>query len=208
MKNQGTPVHIFKGNFVWDMPDLHAESTAHEGPRLHRQRLAALRRLERPDRRGVLDRLLLPEQRRQREPDRVARLSARGSRSSATRAAAARTTSTSSSTRRRLPGRPTAATAWSRAGTTCAGCGQSIWDLSLARNIRLGGRRSLQFRAEVYNAFNSAFVHRAEHHGARSTTRPTRWSEPAVQRGRHPGREPARSRTRRASARSTARPTR
>lgn len=38
------------------------------------------------------------------------------------------------------------------------GCGTSIWDLSLARNIRLGGRRSFQFRAEVYNAFNSFFV--------------------------------------------------
>jgi hypothetical protein len=37
-------------------------------------------------------------------------------------------------------------------------CGTSIWDLSLARNIRLGGRRSLQFRAEVYNAFDSHFV--------------------------------------------------
>ena len=24
MKDQGTPTHIFKGNFVWDMPDLHA----------------------------------------------------------------------------------------------------------------------------------------------------------------------------------------
>ena len=56
------------------------------------------------------------------------------------------------------------------------GCGQSIWDLSLARNIRLGGRRSLQFRAEVYNAFNSAVRHRAEHHGHATTTRPSRRS--------------------------------
>ena len=38
------------------------------------------------------------------------------------------------------------------------GCWQSIWDLSFARNIRLGGKRSFQFRAEFYNAFNSAFV--------------------------------------------------
>ena len=58
MKDQGTPIHIFKGNFVWDMPDLHADSTAHEGRRLPRQRLAALRRVERADRRRVLDRLL------------------------------------------------------------------------------------------------------------------------------------------------------
>jgi hypothetical protein len=37
-------------------------------------------------------------------------------------------------------------------------CWQSIWDLSLARNIRLGGKRSFQFRAEVYNAFNSSAI--------------------------------------------------
>ena len=37
-------------------------------------------------------------------------------------------------------------------------CWQSIWDLSLARNIRLGGKRSFQFRAEFYNAFNQFFV--------------------------------------------------
>jgi len=36
------------------------------------------------------------------------------------------------------------------------GCFQSVWDMSLARNIRMGGRRSLQLRAEVYNALNSA----------------------------------------------------
>ena len=27
MKEQGTPMHIFKGNFVWDLPDLRADST-------------------------------------------------------------------------------------------------------------------------------------------------------------------------------------
>ncbi len=37
-------------------------------------------------------------------------------------------------------------------------CWTSIWDLSLARNIRLGGKRSVQFRAEAYNAFNQFFV--------------------------------------------------
>ena len=36
------------------------------------------------------------------------------------------------------------------------GCWQSVWDLSLAKNIRLGGKRSLQYRLEVYNFLNSA----------------------------------------------------
>ena len=36
-------------------------------------------------------------------------------------------------------------------------CGTSIWDLALARNIRLGGTRNFQIRVEVYNALNSAY---------------------------------------------------
>ncbi len=36
------------------------------------------------------------------------------------------------------------------------GCFQSVWDLSLAKNIRLGGSRNFQFRAEFYNALNSS----------------------------------------------------
>ena len=39
--------HIFKGNFVWDLPDLHGERRRDEGRRLDRQRLAALGRLDR-----------------------------------------------------------------------------------------------------------------------------------------------------------------
>ena len=36
------------------------------------------------------------------------------------------------------------------------GCWQSIWDLSVAKNIRLGGKRSLQYRLEIYNILNNA----------------------------------------------------
>lgn len=35
------------------------------------------------------------------------------------------------------------------------GCPEAITDLALARNIRLGGSRSFQIRAEVYNVFNT-----------------------------------------------------
>ena len=36
-------------------------------------------------------------------------------------------------------------------------CGTSIWDLAIARNVRLGGTRNVQIRIEMYNALNSAF---------------------------------------------------
>ena len=36
-------------------------------------------------------------------------------------------------------------------------CSTSIWDLAIARNIRLGGTRNVQIRIEMYNALNSAF---------------------------------------------------
>jgi hypothetical protein len=35
------------------------------------------------------------------------------------------------------------------------GCPESILDFALARNIRIGGGRSIQIRAELYNAFNA-----------------------------------------------------
>ncbi|MGH9159553.1 MAG: hypothetical protein ACRD2X_06165, partial [Vicinamibacteraceae bacterium] len=35
------------------------------------------------------------------------------------------------------------------------GCWQSIWDMALARNFRIGGTRNLQVRLEVYNLFNT-----------------------------------------------------
>jgi hypothetical protein len=38
------------------------------------------------------------------------------------------------------------------------GCFQSVWDLAIARNIRLGGSRNLQLRVDMFNAFNEARV--------------------------------------------------
>jgi hypothetical protein len=35
------------------------------------------------------------------------------------------------------------------------GCWETLWDTAIARNIRLGGRRNLQFRLELYNVFNT-----------------------------------------------------
>ena len=38
------------------------------------------------------------------------------------------------------------------------GCFSSVLDLSLARNIRLGGGRSIQLRVDAFNAFNNALI--------------------------------------------------
>jgi hypothetical protein len=35
------------------------------------------------------------------------------------------------------------------------GCWERFWDMALARNIRLGGSRQVQIRAEVFNVFNT-----------------------------------------------------
>ena len=74
------------------------------------------------------------EQRREREPDRLARLRRAGSSTSAIPAAAARATSTGSSTRRRSPGRPTAASASSRAATSWAAAPTRPSTCALARH--------------------------------------------------------------------------
>jgi len=39
-----------------------------------------------------------------------------------------------------------------------SGCFQSVTDLAIARNIRLGGGRNLQLRIDMFNAFNEAHI--------------------------------------------------
>ena len=107
--------HTMKGNFVWDLPDLKGSgrSAARHGP--HRQRLAALRRLDRVDGRHLCRGLQLPERRRQREPDRLSRLRRAHSHHRRPRRAAARAIPTGSSTRRHSRGRSPAASGSNRA---------------------------------------------------------------------------------------------
>jgi len=38
------------------------------------------------------------------------------------------------------------------------GCFRSVFDLAVARNIRLGGNRNLQLRVDMFNAFNQARI--------------------------------------------------
>ena len=54
------------------------------------------------------------------------------------------------------------------------GCFQNFWDMSLSRNIRIGGSRQFQFRVDVYNLFNTVV------YNARNTT--VRLASPTDQR--------------------------
>ena len=97
---------------------------------------------EQPEQRPVRPHLHVSEQRRQREPDRLARTTPRGSSTSAIRGPAARTISTSSSTRPRSPGRPYGSVGLESGRFLLGGCPDQTVDLAIARNIRLGGNRT------------------------------------------------------------------
>ena len=65
---------------------------------------------------------------------------------------------TGSSTPPRSRGRSSAASGSSRATTICTAASRSVLDLSIARNIRLGGGRMLQLRVDMFNAPNKAQI--------------------------------------------------
>ena len=39
-----------------------------------------------------------------------------------------------------------------------SGCSDYTFDLSIARNIRVGGNRTVQLRADVFNVFNASII--------------------------------------------------
>ena len=55
--------HNFKGNFVWDLPDIHSSDGALTDDWLPRERLAALRRVDRRDGRRLHRRHVVSERR-------------------------------------------------------------------------------------------------------------------------------------------------
>ena len=38
------------------------------------------------------------------------------------------------------------------------GCPDNVWDFAIARNVRLGGRRTVQLRVDLFNAFNAVII--------------------------------------------------
>ena len=126
------------------------------GDRLRRQRLAAVRHLDRGDRRRVHGRLQLRQQRRRHMNLTGTRTMARASCSLAIRARGAAATSTASSTRRHSRDRRYSSVGLESGNGYLRGCFSSVLDLAVARNIRLGGNRNLQLRVDMFNAPNAA----------------------------------------------------
>ena len=165
--NNNPVAHTMKANFVWDLPDLKSRQsalhaigsssttgsssgiwTAATGGRVHR-------------------RLQLPEQRRQRQPDRAARTTARASASSAIRARAAAATSTGSSTRRRSRARAY--------GSVGLESGNDYLRGLLLERARSGDRPEHPARRRPEHPAARRHVQRAErgrHHGAQHDDEP------------------------------------
>ena len=81
------------------------------------------------------------------------------------------------------------------------GCADKRVDLSLSKDLRVGGSRRLEFRADVFNAFNAVVINARNTHGdVREPDEPHGRQQP-VQRRRHPRMRHVRSRTTRASVR-------
>ena len=179
-----------KANFVWDLPDLHERAAGAAGDRPGRQRLAALRHLDGVDRQRLHRRLQLPERRRQREPDRLARLRRARPHRRRSRAAAAAAISTGSSTPAAFQGPLVGSVGLESGNDYLRGCFTSVLDLSIARNIRLGGgREHPAARRHVQRAQRRRGI------TGRNTTMnlsnpndPVTITEPAVRRERQPDR--------------------
>jgi hypothetical protein len=156
MNQQDTPIHIFKGQFVWDMPDLHASSTGMKvvGYIINDWQLSGVWSAQT----GTAYSLGYSYQNNGASvnltgsPDYGARIILTGDPGNGCTSNQYQQFNTSAVTG------PTYGSNGMESGRNyMRGCGTSIWDLSLARNVPLGGRRNFQFRMEVYNAFNSVF---------------------------------------------------
>ena len=164
--------HIFKGNFVWDLPDLKVSAAGAQSARPGHQRLAALRESGR--RRPAAS---------STDPSGGAynvgySYSSGGGNVNITGS----TDFGGARPHRRRPGErlqqrhvppvqrggvpgpaDRTATASSRRHGYLRGCFQSAFDLTIARNIRMGGARNLQLRVDMFNAPNQAIITGAQH---------------------------------------------
>ena len=66
------------------------------------------------------------------------------------------------------------------------GCPDHVWDFAIARNVRLGGNRSFQIRAELFNAFSEVIISDRRNSNAQfaEPAGADAHHEPAVQRRR------------------------
>ena len=156
--NNNPRAHLMKGNFIWDLPDLRASGGLMQVRRLHRQRLAVVGHLDRVDRERVHRLGELPERRRQHEPDRIARLRRPRVRRRRSWIAVAAAIPYEQFNTGAFEGPMVGSVGLESGNGYLRGCFQSKLDLSIARNIRLGGGKNIQLRVDMFNAPNQAIV--------------------------------------------------
>ena len=186
LQDQLDPRHLMKATALWQLPDHEERQRRCAGAGLDRQRLAAVGRVDGCDGYAVLRHVQLPERRKQREPDRVAGLRRADPDRRRCRAAGAAATSTRSSPPAAFQGPLVGSTGLESSNNYLKGCFASALDLSLQREISLGGSRRLQFRVDAFNAPNQALITGRVHiDDAQQPERSGDDREQPVQRGRH-----------------------
>ena len=159
--NNNPQTHIMRANFVWQLPRLNAAARASCGRSDHILNDWSLS--------GIWSAATgaayavtpsVHEQRRQREPHRVARLRARASTSTGDPGARLQLGSAAPVQHRaRSPGPLPGSVGLESGNGYLRGCFVSQMDLAIARTIRLGvGSSSVQLRLDVFNVFNQAAV--------------------------------------------------
>jgi len=155
MKTQATPTHLFKGNVVWDLPDLHASSSAMKvvGYILNDWQLSGIWTAQTgggysigysyQSNGGNVNLTGSPDY-----TPRIRIIGDTGSGCSNNQYAQFNVNAFAGPTYESI--------AMESGRNYMRGCFQSIWDLALARNVRLGGSRNFQLRLEVYNVLNSS----------------------------------------------------
>jgi hypothetical protein len=168
--NQGTTTHVFVGNAVWDLPDLKKENKVLQvvGHVINDWQLSGIFRADsgNPYDVGYSYNSGPTGQALTGSPDYSSRvvinnLSALGSGCSDNQYAqlnnimVAATSGVSPLTTTALSGPQVGSHGLESGRNLLHRCKNHILDLAIQRNIRLGGGRSIQLRADMYNAFNS-----------------------------------------------------
>ena len=157
-EKQNVPTHFFKGNFVWDLPDLHAGSGV--GMTIVRNLINdwQLSGIWTADTGGWYNIGFSYQSNGGNvnltgSPDYGARIKIVGDTGRGCSSEQYRQFNTAA-----FAGPTYYSDGLESGDDYMKACATSIWDMALARNIRLGGTRNVQIRLEAFNVFNSAFV--------------------------------------------------
>jgi hypothetical protein len=154
LNDRGTPTHVFKGNFVWDLPDLNADSLALRavGHVLNHWQLSGVYT-------GGTGDAYAPTFSYQSggssvnltgTPNYAARIRVIGDPGDGCSDNQYAQFNASA-----FAGPVTPSLGLESGRNLLRECASNIWDIAIARNFPLGGGRLIQVRAEMFNAFNT-----------------------------------------------------